>query len=86
MAQPEVKRLFNQLGIMKLITQARLIATERNPADLDFLMSQWSTETHTLVASWGEFSLSLEDVAVFNVTTPVWRGPCYRGDHEWRRP
>lgn len=29
-----------------------------------FLVSKWSTKSHTFVASWGEFCPTLEDVIV----------------------
>lgn len=50
------------MGIIKAIIRTSSIAMERNPADLEFFMSQW--RTHTFVVSLGEFSPSLEDVAV----------------------
>lgn len=31
--------------------------------DLEFLVSSWSCKIHTFVAAWGEFTLTLEDVA-----------------------
>lgn len=46
-----MKDLFKDLGIMKVTTQSRLIALERRPTDLEFLISRWSTENHTFVAS-----------------------------------
>lgn len=62
-----MKDLFKDLGIMKVIAQARAMAVERNPNNLEFLKSRWSTETHTFVASWGEFgpSLGCADVDFF---------------------
>lgn len=39
-AQPGVKELFNQLGIMEAITHARSITIEWNLANLDFLVSR----------------------------------------------
>lgn len=38
------------------------MVVERNPEDLKFLMSRWSTETHTFVTSWEEFGPTLEDI------------------------
>lgn len=58
-----MKDMFNNLGVIKPIIQARSMATERIPVDLEFFISRWSNETHTFVASWGEFGPSLEDVA-----------------------
>lgn len=57
MAQPRVKKVLNKLGILKIVI-------ERNPIDLEILMSLLSTEIHTFVVSWGEFSSSLEDVTI----------------------
>lgn len=37
---------------------------DRKPVDLDFLMSRWGIETHTLVTAWGEFVPTMEDVAL----------------------
>lgn len=51
LAQPGVKKLFNRMGITKAIIHRRSITIERDHADLEFLMSQWSTETHTFTAS-----------------------------------
>lgn len=53
---------FQDLGIMSAITRARKVSVERNSEDLEFLVSRWSTEMHTLVATWGEFGPTLEDV------------------------
>lgn len=44
LAQPDMKELFNNLGIMKSIIQARSMTVKRNPANLEFLIptsSQW---------------------------------------------
>lgn len=45
------------MRIMRAIAQARKKVVDRNPADFEFLMSRWSTETHT-------FGPTLEDVAI----------------------
>lgn len=37
---------------------------DKKPANLEFLMSRWSAETHTFVAACGEFGPSMEDVAM----------------------
>lgn len=52
------------MGFLKAIMRARSITVKRNPANLEFLMSRWSIETHTFLASWGGFFLALEDVAM----------------------
>lgn len=61
-AQHEMPKNLHDLGIMRAITQAWKIAVERNSEDLEFLMSRWSTDIHTFVASWGEFGQTIEDV------------------------
>lgn len=35
---------------------------DRKLVDIEFMMSRWSTETHTSVTAWGKFSPTLEDV------------------------
>lgn len=59
-----MKKLLNQLGIMKSIIQTRLTAIKRNSVDLEFLIPRWSNETHTFVASWREFSPSPKNVSM----------------------
>lgn len=44
-----MNKMLNGLGIFRAINQARAITMERNPINLEFLMSRWSTETHTFV-------------------------------------
>lgn len=56
--------MFNEVGVLKAIVRARSIAIERNPVDLEFLMSRRSVETHIFVSAWGEFTPSLKDVAM----------------------
>lgn len=36
----------------------------RSHADLEYLISRWSTKTHTFVTSWGEFTPIPKDVSV----------------------
>lgn len=43
---------------------------DRKPVDLEFLMSRWSSEMHVFVTAWGEFSPTLEEVAVI-VSLPI---------------
>lgn len=62
--QPGMPRKFQDLGILRAITPARKASVERDPKDLEFLLSRWSTETHSFIAAWGEFGPTLEDVAV----------------------
>lgn len=62
LAQPGMSRKFQDLRIIRAITQARKMSVERSSEDFEFLMLRWSIETHTFVASWGEFGPTLEDV------------------------
>lgn len=45
--------------------------------DIEFLISHWSIETHTFIAAWREFDLTLEDVMalsylpIFGEETPL---------------
>lgn len=55
-------RKFQDLGIIRAITQARKMLVKRNSEDLEFLVSRWLMEMQTFVASWGEFAPTLEDV------------------------
>lgn len=64
LGQPRMSKKFQDLGKLRAITQARKAAVERDPQDLEFLLSRWNTETHSLVAAWGEFGPTLEDVLV----------------------
>lgn len=40
---------------MRAITKERKMAIDKKLTDSEFLMSLWSTKTHTLVMAWGEF-------------------------------
>lgn len=41
-ALPGMKKLLNDLGILRAINQARVMIVKRNPTDLEFLMSRWT--------------------------------------------
>lgn len=43
------------------------MSVERSSEDFEFLMLRWSIETHTFVASWGEFGPTLEDVVALTL-------------------
>lgn len=53
-----------ELGILRPIQNAMHEDVERNQLDLAFLVSRWSSHSHTFVVAWGEFCPSLEDVAM----------------------
>lgn len=59
-----MKKKLNDLEIMRAINQARKMMVDKKPSDHEFLMSRWSTGTHTFVTAWGEFAPTLEDVAL----------------------
>lgn len=59
-----VKKLLNRVGVLNAIYYIRSIIVEKNPADLEFLISRWSTETYIFVAACGKFSSLSEDVPV----------------------
>lgn len=46
-------------GLHKALVQARSIAIDRTRIELEFIVSRWSTETHTFMASWDECGPSL---------------------------
>lgn len=64
LTQLDMPKKLHDLGITRSITQARRMVVEWNSGDLEFLISRWSIEMHTFIPSWGEFSLTLEDVCV----------------------
>lgn len=48
----------------------------RSHADLEFLVSRWSTKMHTFITSWEEFTPTLEDILVmFHLPVLVDEGP-----------
>lgn len=63
-AQPGMKKLLNDMGILGAINQAWKMTVDRKSVDLEFLMSRWSTKRHSFVTAWGEFRSSLKDVAM----------------------
>lgn len=62
LAQPGVRKQSNDMGIMRAIIKARKMAVVRKP--IDYLMLRYNTETHTFIAFWRVFSLTLEEVAI----------------------
>lgn len=51
MVELRVIKLFNKLGIRKALTQTRTIFVDKKQLNLVVLVSRWSMETHTFVAS-----------------------------------
>lgn len=64
LSQPDMPGFLEELGILRPIQNAMHEDVERNQLDLAFLVSRWSSHSHTFVAAWGEFCPSLEDVAM----------------------
>lgn len=57
-------KFLEDLGILRSISYARFMVVERNPIDLAFLVTRWSTSSHTFVVAWKEFCLSLKGMAM----------------------
>lgn len=64
LSQPDMPGFLEELGILRSIQNAMHEDVERSQVDLSFLVSRWSSHSHTFVAAWGEFSPSLEDVVM----------------------
>ncbi|XP_059670027.1 uncharacterized protein LOC132315693 [Cornus florida] len=54
--------ILNKVNIYKPVQLFSSLTVQIDQANLGVLLSRWCSETHTFVASWGEFSPSLEDV------------------------
>lgn len=46
LAFPGVKELLKEMGVLKAIVRPRSITIEKNPVDIELLISQWSIEAH----------------------------------------
>lgn len=62
--QPDMPSFLEELGVLRPSHNAMQADMERNQLDLTFLVSRWSSHSHTFVAAWGEFCPFLEDVAM----------------------
>lgn len=51
-------------GRRKALVIPTSLPITKSYADLKFLISHLSVEMHTFIVSWGEFNLTLEDLAV----------------------
>lgn len=57
-------KFLEDVGVLRPLQYPLLMDVDRIPIDLSFLVSRWSSHSHTTVAARGEFSPSLEDVVV----------------------
>lgn len=46
-----------------VLTYVMLCSWTRQHHDLELVVSQWSSETHTFIVTWGEFPPTLEEVS-----------------------
>lgn len=58
-------------GIKKAIDCSRTLSLSRVQKDFELLVSRYSVENHTSVASWGKFTPNLEDL-LNNVAAIIW--------------
>lgn len=70
---PNMASTLDDTGIRKALLSTSLSVT-KSYADFKLLISCWSVPTHTFISVWGEFTLTLKDVAVLS------RLPLF-GDH-----
>lgn len=56
-------RLSTNPNISKKFTQIKRIAINITHEEMEFMISQWSIESHTSTTTWGEFCLTIEDIA-----------------------
>lgn len=52
------------MSVRKVVDVSLHMSITRSHADLEYLISRWSTKTHTFVTSWGEFTPIPRDVSV----------------------
>lgn len=62
LSQTDMAKFLEDVGVLRPLQYAPLMDVDRSPVDLSFLLSRWSSHSHTFVAAWGEFSPPLEDV------------------------
>lgn len=54
---PRVTKRLDEAEAKKDVPCSRLLFLTRYHHDLELLMSRWSTESHTFLATWGEFTV-----------------------------
>lgn len=60
----DVASIMEDAGVRKALDVLTSLSVTRSYIDLKLLIFLKSMETHTFIAAWGEFILTLEDVAV----------------------
>lgn len=65
LSQADIGKFLEDVGVLRPLQYAVQMDVDRSPADLAFLISRWSSYSHTFVDAWGEFCPSLEDVFMF---------------------
>lgn len=61
---PGFFKKLNEVGLMMVVTYARLCYLTRQYCDLEMLLPHWSSNTHTFVMAWREFTPTFKDVAI----------------------
>ncbi|XP_059656851.1 uncharacterized protein LOC132303569 [Cornus florida] len=64
LSREDYRLILERSNILNAIRLFSVLTIRRDNLSLRTLISRWSTDSHTFVASWGEFSPTLEDVAV----------------------
>lgn len=62
LSQANMGKFLEYVGVLRPLQYAVQMDVDRSPLDLAFLISRWSSYSHTFVTTWGEFCPSLEDV------------------------
>lgn len=55
LGQADMGKFLEEVGVLRPIQYALLIDVDMSPVDLAFLISRWSSYTHTFVTASGEF-------------------------------
>lgn len=64
MAKKKYSDSIVSVGIGKALSLSKNLFINKNPMDLEFLISRWSIETHTFVTAWRDICPTIEDVVV----------------------
>lgn len=62
LGQADMGKFSEGIDVLRPLQYALLMDVDRSPVELHFLISRWSSHSHTFVAAWGEFCPSFEDV------------------------
>ncbi|CAL8168094.1 unnamed protein product [Prunus armeniaca] len=60
---PSTRDILSRAGVLEAIFASKACDIHIEAKTLQHLVRRWSTETHTFICSWGEFTPTLEDVA-----------------------